>query len=130
MMIFKTPKGTRTSWSDVPVEDWYHFSRFVANGCGGSSIQNKYLDKYLFGKQKRASCIIHDWYFAVGGNIYDFIRANFTMFGKQVEDAMELRSFSMFFASFLYLIATSTLGAFYFNWGDYRSVKEVIYNIE
>jgi hypothetical protein len=125
--FFSKPQGKRISWQDVPKEDWEHFCKFVANGCGANSIQNKYLEKYLFGKQKRASCDIHDWLFQVGGDVFDFIRANFAMLCKQVEDACELRSWSMILASFIYFSATMTVGAMYFNWGDYKTIEQVCY---
>lgn len=125
--IFGKPEGVKISWNDLPKEDWEHFCKFVSNGCGGSKFQSHLLNDFLYGKQKKASCDIHDFNFVRGGNWIDFLEANFIMFAKQVEDAFNKRSLPMFLLSFVYYTAVSTAGIFYFSWGDYKTIEEICY---
>ena len=126
LSVIKKPNGKRLSLGDVSTKDWEYFCNFVSNGCGSSNFQSHFLNTYLFGKQKKASCIIHDFKYRCGGNITDFFCANFVMWSKQVEDSFDQRSFLMFMLSFVYLAGVTLLGWRYFRWGRYQTIEEVL----
>lgn len=137
--LFGNTTGERISWTDLSERERIFFIEHISNGCGyGGGWMNKLLDKFLWGKQKKASCDIHDFYHMVGGGMIDFLKAQFVMWAKQVEDSMDRRDILMFLASFIYVTGTTIAGLadwfywvctgeyFLFEWGRYVTKREVL----
>lgn len=131
-------KNTKIRWSDLELWEQEYFIKNISNGCGaGGGWMNRFLDKYLYGKQKKASCDIHDYEYMAGGDWIDFLRAQFIMFAKQIEDSMDKRDTTMFLLSFVYAFSTTLAGVpdyiYYkvtgrhklFRWGRYLTKGEI-----
>lgn len=114
----------KVHWGDLSESEQELFS-LLTNGCGGTDWQAMILERFYYGKLFRASCVHHDWNFKAGGSLWDFLKANWDMLSHSVNDALEQRDIGLFIASWVYYLAVSTLGVFYFHWGAYKTKDEI-----
>lgn len=115
---------SRIRWSDLTEKEQLKYGR--TRGCGPGKAFFL-IPQFIF----RASCWQHDFYFARGGDMFDYIEANLMFYAHMVKDIAESkdrlhkRLFHLFAAT-LYYILVSVYGVFFFNWGRYRTKEDIL----
>lgn len=122
--------NSKVSFGDLSKEEQQYFEEVIANGCGPKNLPwlTHFLQNYFYGNLLYANCVQHDFNFVRGGGLKDFLKANWDMCSRMLIDSVIKIWKGLFFAfvALCYLMGITLGGAFFFNFGPYKTKDEIL----